>query len=1224
MKTVKSTLSALAFMLIALQASGQKVLDDWNGYVASKNSGGTGFINLVQGTEEKAAQTYHYSGPGKVLSVRVEGDNPGLVFGVPIRVSIFSVDSKGRPVSEISGANTTFQTWNTSVDVNFSSGVSVSNSFAVVVAIRSTAFNGQTLQIKYTGNGEGKGQDLASLAGSSTGGNWASAMTTFTKDGDFYLMPRMAHDIVSSFSASTQCAATSTSVLFTNTSKLTMDSMFNKIFMAGYSGSTKTYAWDFGDGSTSNAVSPSKTYTTAGSYNVRLITSMVGWNGSKSDTSFVKVSVGLTASATNVGNLSCFGNNTGRFTPSATGGTSPYQYSLNGTSYSSLATVNGLSAGTYTLYIKDALGCVATTSFTITEPTALNFSSLTSTNASCNNTDGGILAVGTGGTSPYQYKLSSGSYQTSGSFSSLALGGYTVFVKDNNGCEYSSSIVISNFASPSLTVSFNHVSCNGGNDGSITLSSSGGTGAVQYSINGGTSFQSSGTFSNLTAGKYSVLVKDAAGCGKGEVVTINEPGKIDFILSPKAATCFGKSDGSINVVSATGGIGKLSYSLNGSNYQSSSEFTGLKAGNYTVYVKDVASCLISKSVTVTEPTDIVSVKVITDAVCFGNNTGSININASGGTPDYSFSLDGSYWQATGDFKNMGAGTYQILIKDQNMCYDTVSATVNQPTQIVGVVTTTNSTCGNSNGSLLVVASGGTGTSYTYSLDGSSWITPGQFTNKKSGTYVVAMKDVAGCVEIAIGDIMDSNGPTIGSISKTNITCNGGNDGSITVNSVSGGTGTIEYSVDGANWQTSNQIRNLAAGSYTVLVRDANGCRSESSSITLVQPAAITIMNSVVNVTCFGTNNGSVTITASGGAGTMAYSIDGGVKWQSDKTFSNLYAGDYSVIVRDAGGCTNSALFNITQPSPVNISAAVLNVTCKGAANGELTINATGGKFPYTYSIGSGYVSGNSFKNLSGGSYTYYVKDANGCIVSKTTSIFEPTALVVNAIAANISCAGGSNGVISLQVTGGVYPYTYLWSNNATSEVNYNLAAGSYSVTVTDANGCKKTGNFTLTQPSSPLIINGVITNGDEFKKGSVDITVTGGVAPYSFTWSNGKTTEDIADLNPGVYSVTVRDAAGCVTTSQYTVGGTAAISVQELNNQIKMYPNPADNKVTVSVNGYKVQKISVVNNTGRVVYQTTPSGNVVDINTATFAPGVYFVQVQASGTTANIKLIITR
>lgn len=1223
MRKLKITLLILACMSGLSRLSAQKVLNDWNGYVASKNTGGTGYINLVAGYEEKAAQTYHYSGPGRVSAVMIKGDNPGLIFNVPLRVSVFSVDSKGRPVSELAGADIDFRIFDTSRTVNFSGGVNVSSSFAVVVAIRSTAFFGQTFQVRYTGNGEGKGQDLASLAGSSTGGNWTSAMSTFNKDGDFYLIPQMAHDISADFSASTYCATTSTSISFTNGSAFTRDSMFNRIYLAGYSGGVKAYAWDFGDGTTSNALHPTKTYSAAGSYSVRLITSVVGWSATKTDTQTMKISVGLAAGYSNLVNLTCNSSADGRFTASATGGTSPYKYSVDGKNYQTATAFTGLSAGSYTLYVMDNLGCRATTTLSITEPRALAFTTLSTSSATCNNSDGAILAVGTGGTGALQYKLNSGTAQSSGSFTGLAWGAYAVTVVDANTCSYTEKVVVGNTNSPTLNVSYNNVSCFGGNDGSITLSSSGGTGAVQYSINGGTSFQSSGSFPNLTAGTYSVLVKDAAGCGRGEIVTITQPSKIDFSLSATSATCFGKSDGEISVNGAIGGLGKLSYSINGTNYQSSGVFRGLAAGNYTVYVRDVASCQVTKTISVGQPTDITSVKTVTNVRCNGEATGSILVTASGGTPDYWFSLNGRDFQATGAFPGVAAGSYSIIVKDKNSCFDTVSATVTQPSAITAVITSTNSTCGNSNGSMLVTGSGGTGRTYTYSMDGSNWVTSGLFSGKKSGTYVVAIKDSVGCIETVVGDIMDANGPVFGTISSTNVTCNGGSDGSITVNSVSGGTGTIEYSVDGVNWQTSNVLRNLKAGNYNVLIRDANGCRSESSAISITQPGAITILKNVTNVNCFGTNNGSVTITASGGSGTLAYSIDGGRNWQSDRTFSNLYAGEYTVTVRDAGGCTNSLAFSISQPAPINTLLGILNISCHDAKDGELTITASGGKFPYTYSIGNGYQSSNTFTGLSGGNYTYSVKDANGCIYSSNVFIYEPDELGINSISANVSCAGGNNGVINLTVSGGLPPYRYLWSNRAETEDIFNLAAGSYSVTVTDANGCTKNASFTLTQPSQPLVINGVVNNGSG-SNGDIDITVTGGVPPYTFRWSNGKITEDVNSLSPGNYTVTVTDNNGCVATSTFTVAGAAGLSAQELDREIRLYPNPTSDKVTVSVNGHRIQFVGIVDGAGRTVYQSRINATSYEINTSALAPGIYQVQIQAEGTTAVKKLIISR
>lgn len=1220
MKTKKITLISFSFLLSILSLQAQKVLEDWNGYVDSKNKSTTGYINLVVGSEEKAAQTYHYSGPGRVSSVMVYGNNPGL-FSVPLRVSLFTVDSKGRPVSEIKGANADFNFWNSSVQANFSGGVNVSSSFAVVVAIRTNAFPGQSFQVKYTGNGEGNGQDLASIAGTTTGNNWASALSAFSKDGDLYLVPKMSHDITAGFTTSTKCATTSTNISFTNTSKFTKDSMFNKIAWSGYTGGTTYYSWTFGDGGSSTSVNPSHTYTTAGSYTAKLVTAVVGWNSTKYDTFSMKISVGLGVSATAVTNLSCFNNFSGSVVASGLGGTAPYTYSLTGNDYQSSPNFSALSAGTYSLYIEDALGCKASTTFTITQPTAVTFSSVGTTGATCNGNDGAILVVGTGGVGALQYKLDAGAFQNNGSFSSLSWGSYLVTVKDANGCSHSATAFVSNTSAPVLTVSNNNVSCFGGNDGSITMSSTGGTGAVQYSIDGGKTFQSSGSFTGLKADTFSAMVKDAAGCAQGKVIIITEPNKINFAVTSKPATCFGKTNGEIQISSAIGGIGKLTYSINGTNYQSSPDFTGLAAGNYTAYVKDVASCLVTKTVVVTQPTKINTSKAVFDAVCNGSNTGSIIVSPTGGTPAYTFSFDGGVnYQATGYFNGVGAGNYNILVKDNNSCIDTVKVTVAEPTLIVPSVSTTNSTCGNPNGSMLVTATGGTGT-YTYSLDGTTWVNPGQFTGKKAGTYLVAVKDAAGCIVVASATIMDSDGPVFGSISKTGVTCNGGSDGSITINSVTGGTGLIEYSLDGLNWQTSNQFKGLKAGSYVVIVKDANGCRSNSSVVGISQPNAIVITKSIVNVNCFGSNNGSVTITASGGAGTLAYSLDGGVSFQSDKTFNQLYAGTYTAIVRDAGGCSNGITFTITQPTEITSNVGILDVTCYGASDAQLTINATGGKAPYTYSIGAGYQSLNTFTGLGGGNLAYYVKDANGCAVSKLIYITEPEGLAINSVTSNVSCAGGNNGVINLTVNGGTKPYGYTWSNNASTEDIFNLKAGSYSVKVNDANGCTKNANFTVTQPASPLVVNGVVANGTN---GSIDITVTGGVLPYTFLWSNAKTTEDISGLSPGNYTVTITDANGCITTSTFTVYNSTGITQQTLNNELKMFPNPSTDKVTIELSNYNINNVRILNNVGKVVYESTPEAKSIVINTSVLIPGFYFVQIESEGVKTVQKLLVNR
>ena len=1004
---------------------------------------------------------------------------------------------------------------------------------------------------------------------------------------------------------------------------LSRDSMFNLLFWSGYTGSAKLYTWQFGDGNTSNAENPSHTYSTPGSYTVKLITTLVGWTSSKNDTSMLKISVGLSVSATSKTNLTCNGISTGSITASATGGTPPYQYSLDGFNYQTPATFSGLAAGPYTLHVKDQLGCAATVSVTLTQPAAITFSSIQTSNASCNNADGAILASATGGTGTLQYRVDAGAWQSGGSFSGLSWGPHILSAMDANMCIVSAAVVIDNFSSPTLTVSYNNVSCNGGNDGSITLTSSGGTGSVQYSINGGLSYQSSGVFTGLPAGKYSALVKDVAGCGQGEVVTINQPNAISSLVSTKAATCFAKADGEIHISSAIGGIGKLAYSLNGLNYQSVPDFYALPGGNYTVYVKDAASCVVTKSVTVARPADITATYTLTHVNCYGSNNGTILVNANGGTPPYQYSLDRGAYQPTNQFANVGADTWTLMVKDANNCTQTGTAIITQPPVIVPVISSTNSTCGNANGSLLISASGGSGARYTYSLDGTTFQTSGLFSGKSSGTYAISVKDTAGCVVTTTGDIQDSNGPSFGSISSTNVTCNGGNDGSITVNSVSGGSGTIEYSLTGANWQTSNKFTGLSAGNYNIQVRDANKCISQSQTIIIRQPAAISLSKTVANVRCNGESDGSAVILASGGAGTLAYSINGGLSWQSSNVFNNLNAGEYMVMVRDAGGCMGTISFNIEEAPRITALLSILNVQCHGARSGEVNFTASGGKAPYQYSIGGAYQSSGRFTGLSGGNYIYFIKDANNCTTTGEFILFEPTALTVTAIAADVSCAGGNNGVINLSVGGGIAPYTYEWSNGANTEDIFNLRAGTYNVTVTDDYGCRETRNYTLSQPAQPIVVNGVVTDADG-TLGSVDITVTGGVPPYRFFWSNNATTEDVTELLPGNYTVTVTDANLCVATSTFTVKVSAGVDKATLGKAVKLYPNPASEKVNLLVEGYKADKVYIINTSGRTVYETIPVGSAVSIDTRTFAAGIYTVIVRSGNTQTALHMVIEK
>lgn len=1208
--------AALSLFLLQGALSAQSSCSDLNGYVDSKNTSTTGYYTLQSGQEENASQTYHYSGPGRISSVRVYGNYVGLTGGVPLRVGIYDVDANGRPTTLIQSANDTWWWFDNAAGyttVYFAGGgVYVDDNFAISVEIRHASPWGSTFQVKYTGDGEGNGQDLASLAGTTTGFNWSSAMTNFGKDGDFYLVPRMTNYIEPAISLANTCYAVNAPVAFGNSSEMTTDSMFNTIGLAAYSGSSYFYSWDFGDGSpVSHAVTPTHAYSTAGSYTVSLTCSIDGWNNDCSASVTKVVSVGLGVTATSA-NASCSGSATGSVTATGNGGTSPYLYSIDGgNNYQPSGAFSNMQAGTYTVLITDANGCSSSVVSVITEPAAIVISGIYPTSSSCGTSNGALAITASGGTGTLQYQVNNGGYQANSQFMNLASGFYAVDVKDANGCIVSNAGIVSDQGGPTLSVlSQTNASCNNSNDGSIVLIGTGGSGVLQYSINGGNTWQTSGSFTGLPGGMYYAMVKDAGGCKDGEKIQVMQPPLIVVGVRSNPASCNGGNDGSINVTQVTGGTGNFVFSLNNVAYQSGSVFSDLTAGTYTVYAKDVNGCVASATVAVTQPSAIAATLTTGNASCNESYNGMITVNATGGSGMLAYSLDGENFVPSNEFDELGAGSYTVTVRDEHGCMTEVNTQITEPTAVTATITTGSSTCGNANGNLLAVGSGGSGSGYTYSIDGITFNGGGSFGGLASGNYNVIIMDGTGCSGVVSTAIDDANGPAITSVSSTNVACNEGNDGTITINTVTGGTGTLNYSVNGSTWQLSTSFNGLNAGMYSVLVKDANGCVGQST-VTLTEPNPIVVTTVASDLNCHGDNTGTVTVNAGGGFGTLAYCIDGEIGYQSSNVFNNMGAGNYLAIVRDAAGCYGNAHFVITEPTQIQVSAGVLDVMCNAGSTGAVYVNAEGGTGSLQYSLdGVNYQSSSSFTGLMADSYTVYVQDGNGCLQTLSVDVTQPLPMMINSSIADVVCSGGNNGVIDLGVTGGINPYWYSWSNGEHTEDVFNLSAGTYSVSINDMNGCNATSTFVVTEPNSPLIVNGNITDatGQTTADGSIDITTTGGVAPYTFLWSNGSTSEDISGVTPGSYTVTITDANGCATSGVYTVGYNIGISEPGSQSGITVYPNPAHELINVDAGSVKIDKVEVIDVLGQVMLDAQPNTSKVQLNTENLSAGVYFVR----------------
>ena len=364
-----------------------------------------------------------------------------------------------------------------------------------------------------------------------------------------------------------------------------------------------------------------------------------------------------------------------------------------------------------------------------------------------------------------------------------------------------------------------------------------------------------------------------------------------------------------------------------------------------------------------------------------------------------------------------------------------------------------------------------------------------------------------------------------------------------------------------------------------------------------------------NVLCNGGSDGSIDLTVSGGIAPYNYI------WSNSATtedMAGLFSGTYNVVVTDANGCTANTSVTVTEPTMLTASAMVSSsyngqdLACNGASNGEATVSASGGTMGYTYQWDDPMNQTTAVATgLVAGTYNVVVTDANGCTASNSVTINEPATITTSIISMNVSCNGGSNGTVDLTVTGGTAPYTFMWSNSATTEDMVGLSSGTYNVVVTDANGCTATDNVTINEPATittSIISTDVPCNGSN--NGTVDLTVSGGTAPYTFIWSNSATTEDMVGLSPGTYNVVVTDANGCTATDNVTINEPAGIITSITSTD-------------VSCNGLTNGTVDLTVSGGTAPYSYVWSNSATTEDMVGLSSGIYNIVVtDANGCTA--------
>ena len=788
-----------------------------------------------------------------------------------------------------------------------------------------------------------------------------------------------------------------------------------------------------------------------------------------------------------------------------------------------------------------------------------------------------------GGTGPFSFTLNGGTPivlpagDSTYSFTGLCAGQYDIVVTDANGCSTSPStttFIISPISPivPAGSVSvFNlngfNVSCNGENDGSITANASGGTGTFTYSIDA-INFQSNALFPGLIAGNYTITYKDANNCTATEAHTLNEPPALSGTANiTQVVDCFWASTGAItfDVDVTQPGVPSYQYSIdNGSNYQSSEVFSNLPGNiTYNVMIEDNNGCQYTSSIYLAEPAQIIYSPVLSDnngyeITCNGEADGSIDFGIPiGGTAPLEYSIDnGSNYSSATLFTSLVAGSYDLIIRDANLCTEPITVVLDEPGIFTIPATVTNpiSCFEDCNGAVAINPANAVGI-VVYTLDaGAQQTTPsysglcGDITNPTP--YVIDATDDNGCIAQEIVSLSEPTDFVYSPLTSTDEYCLQSN-GTALINVTSGGTGGYSYSWN--DGQTSATATGLIAGNYHVTVSDGNGCIL-IENISVGTDIGFTVSFTTVEP-CLGPNSGSATVFATGMTPyTYQWSdANGIIAGATSSTISNIPIGTYSVVVEDATTCQITGAVDVNTPAnPIQIdSLIIIGNSCFGINDAQIEILASGGQSPYTYSNTGGLNTQTNpvFSNLSPGSYTIHAIDANGCYADSIITLTYPDQLVIDStVFTHISCFGEDDGAIQdIIFTGGTAPFEY--SINGVTFQSYplfnDLEPGWHTVEIFDINNgvngitCATSDQIFINEPTplnatlTPSDWNNyqVLCNGGN--SGYLDVTASGGTLPY-YTIYNIDTTfgsaSQITGLGAGNHTFVVEDANGCAHT----------------------------------------------------------------------------------------------
>ena len=903
----------------------------------------------------------------------------------------------------------------------------------------------------------------------------------------------------------------------------------------------------------------------------------------------------------------CYDGNDGEIIIVPSGGTPPYFYTwLDGSTQRNRF---NLISGTYFLKITDDNGCEIDnfdTGFRLEQPAApveITTDILQNITFRGGN-DGRISISAVGGTPPYSYRWQKqgipGTFAFTKDISNLTEGVYTVTVRDDNEeitgntngtCQTTQVYTITEPEELVVAITENPISCFNAADATLTANVTGGVPILNtgysyewFRSNGGRFVsigQTTMTATGLDVGTFRVIITDANGTQAEDTITITQPTELGISFTKQDVFCNGGANGRITLT-ASGGTTDYTYTWRNSRGEliaTTKDIANLAADTYSLTLSDARNCIRTQDVEITEPEDAIQITVdrIDNPTAFQATDGSIAIRVVGGTGPYTYEWrdnQNTIIRTTKDIMALGAGAYTLTVRDANFsrtsnntgCTALETVTLTEPELLTVEISGANgiSCFEDANGALQANALGGVAP-YSYEwfvienntttrLD----LTEPLITNLATGRYRVRITDANA---ITVTDDFNLLEPEVLRIAETtveDVLCFGAETGGIDI-AVTGGTAPYTYF-----WSTSartQDISGLSVGSYNVVVTDANNCEVRQDNIMVSQPDAVLEIEDVniTNLRGFETNDGAITVNAIGGTAPYRYSwIATGTTsvLSTERTISGLAAGNYELTITDANGCEFIQDYEVTQPDQllVSITQTLFNL-CFNDATATLQANATGGTSPYTYrwynlnAIETTLSTAINLENSAAGMYGLTITDANNIEVTSQFTVDHPEAIAVSFTVTDVSCFGAETGAIDISVTGGTGTYTYLWSNREITEDVSRLAAGIYTVRVTDENNCSAETTVTVTQPERYDVTNAtLIRPSGATVDGRITITITGGIAPYTYRWLDSSrnvleetidsplNTNTISNIATGTYTVTITDSIGCVHEEIYNLG----------------------------------------------------------------------------------------